>query len=108
MLVVPGASAAADEAPIVWRGNSLCAPGIRNARQGLDTHQFFPNSSVIRYIKYRFHLSMFNYFSYAFYSDYFIGWITRSKSLGRVFQMKRLIAFLLAIYLCQYEPFRVL
>jgi len=33
---------------------------------------------------------MFDNFSYAVYSDYFIGWITRSKSLGRLFQMERL------------------
>ena len=33
--------------------------------------QFFPNSGVIRHIKYWLHFSMFDNVSYAVYSDYF-------------------------------------
>jgi hypothetical protein len=53
----------------------------------LPYSQFFPNSRVIRYIKYRLHFSMFDNFSYAVYSDYFVGWITRRKSRRRMFQL---------------------
>ena len=41
---------------------------------------FFQNSGVIRYIKYWFHLFMFDDFSDTVDSDYFVGWIIRRKS----------------------------
>jgi len=51
--------------------------------------QFFPNSGIIRYIKYRLRFSMFDNFSCAIYGDYFVGWITRRKSRWGMFQLVR-------------------
>lgn len=74
----------------------------------LPYSQFFGNSRIIRYIKYRLHFSVFDNFGYAVYSDYFVGWVTRGKSGRRMSQLERLRAFQLAIYLCPYLPLRVL
>ena len=51
----------------------------------LGCSQFFPDGGVIRYIEYRLRFSMFDNVSYAVYSDYLVGWITRRESRRRMF-----------------------
>src|SRR5580698_9415746 len=55
----------------------------------LPYSQFFPNSRVIDYIKYRLRFSMFDNVNDAVYSDYFVGWITGRKPRRRMFQIIR-------------------
>ena len=52
--------------------------------------KLFHYSRVISNIEYWLRLSMFDNVSYAVYSDYFVGWIIRIKSLWGILQLQRL------------------
>ena len=68
---------------------------------------FLPNSRIIRHIKHRLHLSMFDHLSRPLSGDHCIGWVTRRESLWRIFQTK-ILTFHHSVYFFQCLPSRIL
>ena len=97
------------------RGNSDCA-GVKQALRSNplkpkvrlttpDCPILFPNSRIIRYIKNRLHLSMFDDFSGSLDSDLLVEWISKGETFWRrIIRVIWLTTFLLAVCLFKYFP----